>query len=67
MKLPKLTCTKVVSSDPQPGSAATVTPQGCNVGCLISKAPHCIGKIIAGDIPGAILCAGSAAAECGCF
>jgi hypothetical protein len=68
MKLPKLSLpVERAAGDRQPANAGSVAPQGCDIGCLISKAPQCIGKIISGDIPGAILCAGTAAAQCGCF
>lgn len=64
-KIPRLNAAPV--KEFQPKSSNLISAQGCDIGCLISKAPQCVGKIISGDIPGAILCAGSAAAQCGCF
>lgn len=67
MKLPLQTVQhlqdKHVTRQIDPG----IVPQGCNVGCLFSKAPHCIPKCISGDIAGCLACAGAAAYECGCI
>jgi hypothetical protein len=67
MKLPQLTTRRERKNVTTPNFPGGVSPQGCNIGCLILKAPQCLPKLIAHDIPGFILCAGSAAAECGCI
>ncbi len=43
-----------------------VALQGCDILCLLSKAPQCIGKCTSGNIVECIACAGSAAVSCGC-
>jgi hypothetical protein len=67
MRLPTLTksveLTKVVPHSASHG----VNAQGCDILCLIRKAPQCIATCMSGDIVGCIACAGSAAAQCGCI
>ena len=64
MKLPTLTKMHSARREHEQAVPGGVTPQGCDIGCLLTKAPHCIPKLLAGDYAGFLLCAGSAAIEC---
>ena len=52
MRLPHQTAIRERTREQYPVVPGGVAPQGCDIGCLISKAPHCVPKLIAGDIPG---------------
>lgn len=64
MKLPTMTEFRNRTQGHAPTVPGGVTPQGCDIGCLLAKVPHCVPKLLAGDYVGFALCAGGAAAEC---